>query len=841
MAIKVNARAIKQNTADASVFGYNTVYQSAAPAVGQALSQTANSIASANAKLKARQESNDRIAADANFASYRDGLTQATAQLNDAYSKQDPEAIATAETNFAGFDATQPNFSLGNFGNQEVTDQNSYATFNTDAKTLWTQTTVAERHRKEHYRNANFVKNDLQQVENAVFELTNKYTGQVIPMNELMPLADRINNSYKSDALDALASDKARTAAVGELNDKTDYLFKTAIRNAGVDVERIRAIKKEFIRLRGEGYFEGYTKSEELLTFADKAVAEVTKERIEEYADVQKLAVTNAAGTFYNTLDQKTFDGGEYQAALNFLESTKNVDPNLFAKDSTEYKQLMATREAAVFFLPADGADLSPYQFVVQQAFQESRDKGVLAEDSIKIPQEFEQVLARSEAFKGIRSRVSEAVNYINDGILNGNTAVLESFGYNTDLQKRKFLDDNGFTDRPVFNRSQIPFNIQDPAALRDYLVDTSERNQNPAAMMHQGHNLIKNGNSNEVLEGFLLQYFAMSGGAALDEGVALFSKFYTAGLETELTEDFAETKEILVSDESELGRLQKQAYKNGDHALVKHLDVIINGMVSDVMAQERPEVSGAGKLVGLPNKRLRRDFYDREDKLVSLNIGIARESKDGHQVRIPQQVIDKVDLEAKYPFLIADFPLRNIRNSEPYQRLTLPIESEINNGVYNLLPDMFTERYVEALTDEMVELFDFVFKEDNQLAMLDKLGGDFAGLAQEYREGKIEKEDLAESLREAKLKSRGAGMNSYLDFSTFGTLRDGSGRMGVAVRYYDQDTFTYRPLVDAQNNQVVVPISNVVKRIDVEGLYFNRGLETTGTLYGPAYFGNSL
>lgn len=839
MAIKVNARAVKQDTADASVFGYNTVYQSAAPAVARALSQTANSIASASAKLKARQESNDRIAADANFGAYRNGLTQATAQLNDAYSKQDPEAITTAETNFARFDATQPDFSLGSFGDQEVTDQNAYATFNTDAKNLWTQTAVAERHRKEHYRNANFVKNDQQQVESAVFELTNKYTGQVIPMNELMSLADRLNDSYNSGALDALASDKARTAAVGELNDKTDYLFKTAIRNAGVDVERISAIKNEFVRLRGEGYFEGYAKSEELLTFADKAVAEVTKERIEEYADEQKLVVSNAAATFYNTLDQKTFDGGEYQAAVNFLESTKNIDLNLFAKDSTEYKQLMATREAAVFFLPADGADLSPYQFVIQQGFKESRDRGVLTEDSIKIPQEFEQVLARSEAFKGIRNRVSDAVDYINDGINNGNTAVLESFGYNTDLQKRKFLDDNGFKFVPVFNKSQVEFNIQDPARLKDYLTDTANRNQNPAAMLQQGHNLIKNGNSNEVLEGFMLQYFAMSGGAALDEGVALFSKFYTLGLETELTDDFAEKKEIIVTDESELGRLKKQAYNTGNHALVKHLDVIINGMVADVVSQERPEVSAAGRFVGLPNKRLRRDFYDREDKLVSLNIGIARESKDGHQVRIPQQVIDKVDLEAKYPFIIADSPLRTIRNSETYQRLTLPIESELNNGVYDLLPNMFTERYVEALTDEMVDTYDFVFKEDNQLAMFDKLGGDFAQLAQEFREGRIKKEDLAEGLRDATLKSRGGAMTSYLDFSSFGTLRDGSGRMGVAVRYYDQDTFTYRPLVDAQNNQVVIPVDNIVKRIDVEGLYFKRGTETTGTLFGPEYFGN--
>ena len=81
----------------------------------------------------------------------------------------------------------------------------------------------------------------------------------------------------------------------------------------------------------------------------------------------------------------------------------------------------------------------------------------------------------------------------------------------------------------------------------------------------------------------------------------------------------------------------------------------------------------------------------------------------------------------------------------------------------------MFTERYVEALTDEMVDLFDFVYK-DNQLAMLDKIGGEFAQLAQDFRAGRV-KEDLAEKLRDAKVKSRGGAISSYLDFSTFGTL----------------------------------------------------------------------
>lgn len=827
MAIKVQARAIKQDTADASVFGYNTVYKSAASSVGQALSGVANTVASATAKLKAREESNDRIAADANYGAYRDGLTQATAQLNDAYASEDKEAISIAEANFKQFDATLPTFSLGNFGDQEVTNPDAYAMFNTDAKTLWTNTTVAQRHRKEHYRNANFVKQDQQQVEDAVFALTNKYTGQPIPMNELTPLANRLNASYESDALDALASAQARTAAIGELNDKTEYLFKTAIINSGVDTERMKVIKDEFVNLLEQGYFEGFTRAEEFLTFADNAIAGVTEQQLALHVEEQKNIVDKAANTFYNSLDQKTFDGNEQQLANTFLESTKHIDSNIFEKDSTAYKQLIATREAAVFFLPADGVDLSPYQLVIQQSFKESTEKGVLPEESVKIPQEFEEVLARSESFNGIRGRVTGAVDYIRDGIDNGNTAVLESFGYNNYFQKRKFLDDNNFKFIPVFNKSQIEFNIQDPDRLKDYLVDTAKRNQNSAAMMHQGHNLIKTGSSNEKLEGFMLQYFAMSGGVALDEGVSLFSKFYTEGLDVDSIEGFEELRDVMVTDESELGRLQKQARKEGNQDLVTHLDTIINGMVRDVMDQNRPAggvIAGFfRKITGQEIKNLRRDFYDREDKLVSLNIGIARESKDGHQVRIPQQVIDKVDLGAKYPFIIGDFPLRTIiRNSEPYQRLSLPIEASLNNGVYDLLPDMFTERYVEALTDEMVDLFDFVYKEDNQLAMLDKLGGEFAQLAQDFRADRVKKEDLAEKLRDAKVKSRGGAISSYLDFSTFGTLRDGSGKLGVAVRYYDQDTFSYKSLVDAQNNQVVIPVSNIVQRIDVEGLGFD-------------------
>jgi len=42
---------------------------------------------------------------------------------------------------------------------------------------------------------------------------------------------------------------------------------------------------------------------------------------------------------------------------------------------------------------------------------------------------------------------------------------------------------------------------------------------------------------------------------------------------------------------------------------------------------------------------------------------------------------------------------------------------------------------------------------------------------------------------------------------------------MGVAVKAYNSNTFTYEPVIGKNGAQVVIPISSIQRRFDVEGV----------------------
>jgi hypothetical protein len=831
MAIKVNARAIKQDTADASVFGYNTVYQSAAPAVAGALSQAASSISQASAKLKARQEANDREIAYANYSSYKTALEGATNQLNDAYASGGKEFIDAAEENFRLYDASSPEFSLATFGEQDVTNPDSYARFHTDAKALYQKVDFAERHRKQHYISASLVKKQNQAVEDFVFKVTNDNTGKPIPTSQLEQTFTVINDAYSSNIIDALASEQAKTAARGDLSDKLVFAFESAVAGAGFDTERIEDIRDKFVELRSQGQFDGFGKSEELIKYANKAISSVTDEQREQYLDQLKVEVDNKASRFFNGLSQAAITGTEAADAVAFLRETNHIDLNLFEEGSKEYKELSSARDAAMFFVPSEGGNISPYHLTISNA---------LKTGDVEIPKEYEGLLARTRGFTNVRDRIKRAVKTVKDGLALGDTSVLEKLGHTTYIDKKKFLNNHGYPFTPIVVPTKVEFNIEDRAKLKDYASDTlrlnGEGQGGQVALLQHAHNLKTGTYGNDrKLEGFFLEHVAMSGGANVDETVSLFSKFWNEGNPTAISSltNFEDIVDVVVTEESELKQLRTLARKTGNDDVVGFYDRIIDGMVRDVMDQQRIDPSAFLAAFGANKKRLRKGFYEREDKLVANNIGIARQTAVGHSVRIPQQIMDRVNLQAKYPFAILDTPLRTIRNSDAYQRLTIPPTAVMNKGMYEVLPQMFTERYVEAISDEMVDTFDFVFREDAQLDALTAMGGDLAELAEDFRAGRVQKEDLADTMREAVYVDRSGAQIPYLDFSTFGNSQDGSGKIGIAVRVYNPDTVSYEPLISKDNKQVVIPVSSIARRFDAEGIIFKSNfydLGETGT-----------
>jgi soluble cytochrome b562 len=819
MAIKVNARAIKQNTADASVFGYNTVYQSAAPAVAQALSQTANSIASASAKIKRRKQENDLFTAQESFGEYQRGLNEAAVQLDTAYASQDEERIKQAEANFNSFNAEAEFFTVGTYG-KEVDDPRVFRRFNEDAKNAWAKQSLATANVKEHRRSIGFLKDDHRNAEESTFNLVNGLEGKRMTLPTLRNQAAYLNMLYNRGYLNTLPSEGARTAAIGNLNDKVEFLFESAARSGAGDPEYVAQVKQMFTDLRADGFFEGFARSEELMKSADTITAQIAKASAEERAAILKTGIEDATTSFFNIVSQDDYSFLKLRnAGASFLSATAGIDSESLDVGSKERRELESTRAAAEFYSkPIYDDGTTAADLVLRSAFQRAQETGTPIEDNIVIPEQYSALLARTRDFTGIRTNLRKSAQFLREQITTGNPRVLNNFGVQGEFAQRQFLDRHGYEYVSLFVRMEA------------YLTEVFQYNRNGATLMMEGHNLLKNkGSETDKLHGVMLQHVAMAGSpeAAKTLGT-LYTKYYNLrDHRVTQTKVFKNRKAIVVREEGELYQLRLQALKNGETDLANVYNSIIDGMVAHMTLQplsdseDKNVVDALQGMAGGYPKDLRREFNALEFQFVANNIGIARRSEatGGHQVRVHQSLINLLDLGEKDPFMFGDAVLSPLEGTLPYQAIKSMGQAAFNEGVYTMIPDFFVRELVYGYTEELANSYELLFRPE----ILGKLGDDFKLIVDEYQKGAFPKEELADRLIEADVEVAGAGTGVFkekplLDFSSFGKLADGSNQMGVSVRYYDRVSGRYRQLHDALGNPVVLNIQKIKNRIAPTG-----------------------
>jgi len=832
MAIKVNARAIKQDTADASVFGYNTVYQSAAPAVAQALSQTANSIASASAKIERRKQENDLFTAQESFGEYQRGLNEAAVQLDTAYASQDEERIKQAEANFNSYDAESEFFTVATYG-KEVDDPRVFRKFNEDAKNAWAKQSLATANVKEHRRSMGFVKDDARNAEQSTFNLINGLEGKRMTLSALRNQAAYLNGLYGRGYLNTLPSAAARTAAIGNLNDKVEFLFEAAAQSGAGDSEYVAQVKQMFTDLRADGFFEGFTRSEELMNSADKITAKIAKASAEEQENRLKVAIDKQATIFFNNVRQKVYDPRVLkQGGTEFLEKTASIDSTQLKLGSKERNDLESSRAAAEFFSkPLDENGLTALDIVIRNSFQGAIATRTHPKDNVEIPEQYVALLARTRDFTAISAKVKAIVENIHTQVTTGNPRILETLGISGDANQLMWLRRNGYPYTTLYTKPiGIEFEdaLKDPVVMEDYLTRVAYHNQNSATLVMEGANLKRTG---DALHGFVLEQMGLSGSLdAAKRVAALTSKFYsmrnadvTQGARFEMIHDF------VIDEDGELEQLRLQAMRTGDVAQAEMYEDLQKGIVAHLAVQKTEDLEipliggkalkGFRKLTGKYLKDFRREFNAIEYELLSQNAGIARvsEATGGHQVRVHQSFFNLIDFSEKDPWRILDFALSPLEGSVPYQTIKIAHESAFNDGVYTMIPSMLVPRMVEAYGEEIAENFNLLTDPE----MLRTLGEDFASIVDAYEKKDFPKEELGERLIKASIPAGVTGTledKPLLDFSAYGKKPDGSNQLGVAVKYYDRVTRSYRQLYDAEARPVVLDIESVKDRIAPTG-----------------------
>lgn len=852
MAIRVKAGAIKQDTADASVFGYNTVYQSAAPEIAQALSQTANSVASASAKIKARKKENDLYTAQESYGEYKRALEEATSQLDTAYASQDEEQIKQAEANFSSFDAESEFFTVGTYG-KEVDDPRVFRGFNERAKNDWAKHSLATSHLKEHRRSMGLLKDDHRKAEESNFKLINGLEGKRMTIPALRAQAEYLNQLYNQGYLNTLSSKEVRNAAIGNLNDKLEFLFESAARSGANDPEFVKEVKTLFTELRADGYFEGFARSEELVQNADKfieASAEASaKEREEiekERKKIEKDFIEKSTTRLFNNISQ---DNLSFELLRNeaevFLKETNHIDIESLDIGSKERNELSSARAAAGFYSITDEEGRTPADRVLSSAFKQANETGTPVEDNIVIPPEYVKILERTRDFTSISANLRESAKFIHDQITSGNSPILNRFGIAGTSNHRQFLDRHGYEWISLFVDPSIPFEdtIAEPDKMEYWLDEVYNNNQSSPALMMEGHNLLTNeGSETDKFKGVVLQHVALAGDRQAAKTLStLYARYYSLRNHSDTqTEYFNFIRDAVVREEGELFQLREQAEANSQFALAEVYDGLIDGMVVHMAQQEREDggpLEGTIKRVvpfarrvfnTIDYKKLRREFNALEFQFVANNIGIARvsEGTGGHKVRVHQAFIPLLDLGEKDPFTFGDFVMSPLEGTLPYQKITNVAEAAFNQGAFTEIPDFFVRRLVEEYAGELVDEYELLFRPE----ILGTLGDDFRLIVDEYNKKSFPEDELPDRLLEATVDVAGRGTDVFkevplLDFSAFGKRVDNTGKpsgkdysIGVAVRYYDRTSGRYRQLYDASGKPVVLDIQKVKDRIAPQG-----------------------
>lgn len=886
MAIKVKTGLVEQQKADASVFGYQQTFTSPLRNVSSAfneVAQAAGSIGGGLARERIRQQQDQADAeakrqremdaaarkqaavdkATANTASsrYGMGLASSVAAVEDAYALEDDEAIKKAEADLASYDPFSANFTLDNYTKIKVSDSTYYAMNgqNDEAAEKYHAATLKLRSLRPHYQLGNILKTSRSDASSTLHTTLQSHLNQTMKPeafdNALMSIAALGNH----EGLDALSSEDARTAFMGEASGMVAQLFIHNLENSR-SVADVEYYSSKGIEQYGELLeFVNETDRESIIAAAEKRIEDLEKDNDAEQRANYKAQVDQTATTLLNTLSQPDAAGiqGMVSTAQATIESLFGVEEKFV--EGSDLQKLNSVKTIAKFFIPqrienGNGEDVvtSPFRQGLLTALTIAKQRGEVPNYNLDV--EMLPDVRPDDAGK-LRQYVDTIAFGIHKGLQKGDTRVLDLFTPNV-TEQAKLLNDLGYADLPLFRGVDIPYGT-------DGHMEAVLSNNTPTSVAHHGYNLVNDPNSTSAEQAQGIAYMLAGTSSspqeaenlaqsvvALTEASNRFNKLqHTVIAQAFLNGVAGEADTTSLMTNSEIYNTYKVFLQNGDTESANAYLKLFQGLVvsvadahaDDLMGVKEPGFfSGEGFLNFIAgsddvlNSKIQKTFFEKERELLIQRLGITRIADNNTKVTLLPSMMAAVDLEFRKPMNVlvqeflsgtvpfTDFPLLLGFGPDQLEALSRATYSNrqaigamLKDGNYTVLPSTATNRTAEIYAIELVQNGNLDFTPELVKNKAKFLEPGFVDMIEKFELAtKRSDEELQEILQDAVVRVGGA-VYPLIDYSDKSFI---NGEIGIAVRYYNRLKGKYDDLIDKDGNQVIITNSAAANRLQAEG-----------------------
>ena len=875
MAIRVKTGIVEQQKADASVFGYNQVYQSSASAVANALDRTAQAAGNiANVFEKKQAVANKLVADQANVA-YTTGLTAAQSQLKDAYASGNSERIQEARQNYNTYDPNAQGFSFAAYQAEgsNVSDETFYTKngYLNNAQLLWGRAENATRNYEPQYQITNTIKSLQNNASKSVHKASQQYLGQPMPQMVYEATLANIMAYGNSEAFGALSSKDARNTGLAQASNLTRQHLENNLRNARSENEVKWLLASVVDRYDDQLKFVTDADREKIFHAAERRRGQLTADGNKLLKAQNTASFKNAESTMINFVNNDAKDLVSLQnAAAQTNDVLMTVDrEHLAPEQQAQYDSLSALSR---MFIPTsvvvrnpDGSEEPIVTSLINQAvYTAIRNARGGQNLEFTIPEEFLSVLTKDHATQ-LLTLGNDIADTVFENLQQGNTSVLTMF---TDKPEEiaTLLNSLGYEDMPIVTESQETlsmYNLGEPNSVQAYLVDLSQKNT-PEAMDALADTLYRSpvSTSDDLLRAHQIELVAS--GADSEQVAFVYSRMGVAAERYEpeqhtlishiiadvdpeaITGSFAFTAD---ATNSELLNQYNLAIQSNDTKRAEAMMTLYQGALVSVV--DRVSATLGDVPLNLSDTKhlnmIKHQFFEQENELMLPSIGLRRKSADGVDVYIPPAVLNQINLEHRKPYtaLVEGMPwyanaVRNATESETYQKIGSFV-SRILKGTYTMLPQHFTERWLDVLVDEVVDS-GFLQYDPTIVVKSKNFDPELQDLVEDY---KLDTALAPEDLREVLKTTVSSGRGSKVPLFSFGRKARGQG---IALMYYNRRIGDYSPVIGTDFNMISVSVPEAVDRLKEEGLYprmdrYFRGVDDKNEVpqlpYTSEYFGN--
>jgi len=875
MAIRVKTGIVEQQKADASVFGYNQVYQSSASAVANALDKTAQAAGNiANVFEKKQAVANKLVADQANVA-YTNGLNAAQSQLKDAYASGNLERIQEARQNYNTYDPNAQGFSFAAFqaDGSNVSDETYYTKngYLNNAQLLWGRAENATRNYEPQYQITNTLKSLHNDASESVHKASQQFLGQPMPQMVYEATLASIMAYGNSEAFGALSSKDARNTGLAEASNLARQHLENNLRNARSEDEVKWFLASVVDRYDDQLKFVTEADREKIFDAAERRRGQLTADGNKLLKAQNTAAFKNAESTMINFIDNDATDLVSLQnAAAQTNDVLMTVDrEHLTTEQQAQYDSLSALSRmfgsTSVVVRNPDGSEETIVTSTINQAvYTAIRDAKAGQDLEFRLPEEFLSVLTKDHTTK-LLTLGNDIVDTVFENLQQGNTSVLTMF---TDKPEEvaTLLNSLGYEGMPIVTESKETlsmYNLEEPNSVQAYLEDLFQKNTPEATealadalyrstastsddllRAHQIE-LVASGADPEQVA-FVYSRMGVASGRYEPEQHALISHI-VADIDPEaITGSFAFTAD---ATNSELLNQYNLAIQNNDTKRADAMMTLYKGALVSVV--DRVSATLGDVPLNLSDTKhlnmIKHEFFEQENELMLPMVGLRRKSADGVDVYIPPVVLEQINLEHRKPYtaLVEGMPwyanaVRNATESETYQKIGSFV-SRILKGNYTMLPQHFTERWLDVLVDEVVDS-GFLQYDPTIVVKSKNFEPELQDLVEDY---KLDTALAPEDLREVLKTTVSSGRGSKVPLFSFGRKARGQG---IALMYYNRRIGDYSPLIGTDFNMISVSVPEAVDRLKEEGLYprmdrYFRGVDDKNEVpqlpYTSEYFGN--